>query len=101
MGNYKFYRGIIGVANKSIAFGVESALIALNTYGKNFEMIVLADRHSSADVMQSTRIDNKGFSTKDRLQIAEGIAWLIGHYGTDWKDKFLHKENRKSRSTNK
>jgi len=93
--NYESYRGILGQAPESIAYGVESALIALNTYGKDFEKKVLLNQHSSADVRKRTRIDNKMFSNKNRERIADGIVWLTVHFGADWKDKFLHKENKK------
>ncbi|SIN69220.1 RHS repeat domain-containing protein [Chitinophaga niabensis] len=96
--NISNYRGILGKTNKFLAEGVESALIALNTYGKNFERVVLKQQHSSTDVIKSTRIDNKKFSHKDRLKIMAGVAWLRLNYGANWKTNFLHKENKKKKS---
>jgi RHS repeat-associated protein len=95
--NLPKYRGIIGKTDPITALGIESALIALNTYGKNFEKIVLKEQHSSADVQKSTRIDNFKFSIKNRNVLDLGIKWLEKHYGRNWKSKFLHPENKKGR----
>lgn len=92
------YRGILGKTNYFTAAGVEAALIALNTYLKNFEKKVVANQHSSADVKNSTRIDNKMFSNKSRTMIESGIQWLRGNYGKNWKSKFLHNENKKGKN---
>lgn len=93
------YRGIIGKANAVTAAGVEAAIIALNTYGKNFESRVLTGSLSSRDVRRSTRIDNLGFSNKNPTQIQIGIQWLRKNYGRNWKSKFLNKENKKGKKS--
>jgi RHS repeat-associated protein len=98
--NLPKYKGIIGKTDGVTALGIESALIALNTYGKNFEKIVMKNIHSSADVQKSTRIDNFKFSLKDRDVMKLGVKWLEKHYGRNWKSQFLHSENKKGRKNN-
>jgi len=96
--NAILYKGILGKTDYYTAAGVEAALIALNTYGKNFEKTVLENKHRSRDVKKSTRIDNKMFSNKDREMIRKGMSWLKDNYGKGWKKKFLNKENKKGRN---
>ena len=88
----------MGKTDYFTAAGVEAALIALNTYGKSFELIVLKGLHSSKDVKYSTRIDNKMFSNKDKNMIETGIQWLRNNYGRNWKSLFLHRENKKGKN---
>jgi RHS repeat-associated protein len=88
----ELYKGILGKTDKQTALGVESALIALNTYGKNFEKNIAG--LSSADVRKSTRIDNKIFSSKDANILRNGIRWLDHNY-KNWRTDFYHNENKK------
>jgi RHS repeat-associated protein len=95
--NVKSTTGIIGKTDGTTALGVEAALIALNTYGKDFELRVITFQLSTTDVKKSTRIDNLRFQTKNPLTIAAGISWLESNFGKDWKDKFLRTENKKGK----
>jgi len=86
------FGGIIGKTDRVTAEGVESALIALNTYGKDFDIKMLSGQLqlSSRDVRETTRIDNLKLSTKSINQIMTGISWLRKHYGKDWQNQFYH-----------
>jgi RHS repeat-associated protein len=92
--NLPLYRGILGNTDYQTAAGVETALVALNTYGKNFEKKIL--QLSSKDVRKSTRIDNRMFSRKDPAIVLKGIDWLNNHY-KDWRSRFYHRENKKGK----
>jgi hypothetical protein len=79
---------------RSTALGVEAALIALNTYGKNFDQLAASGQMSSADVMNSTRIDNKRFTVKFASIIRLGVTWLDQNQ-KGWRTKFYHRQNQK------
>lgn len=96
------FGAILGKTDRFTAEGVELALIALNTYGKDFDLKVAAGtlKLSSNDVRTSTRIDNLRFSFSDGPRLRAGLDWLKKHYGNEWQETFLHPENPGAASSN-
>jgi RHS repeat-associated protein len=90
----KYGAGILGKTDYNTAAGVELALIALNTYGKDFDKKVMAGklRLSSVDVKKTTRIDNLKFSNKSVTMMQAGVTWLDANW-EDWRNYFYHKQN--------